>query len=220
MFDDIASRYDFLNRLLSLGIDIGWRKKVVRMVAAQGAVNVLDVAAGTGDLSIAIKKAITGKVTACDLSVAMIEVGRNKVAAAGLDIVFFKQNAQRMTFESGAFDAVTCAFGVRNFADLPSGLSQMYRVLCSGGVCYILEFSQVKKRSLWGLCYGLYFKRILPLVGRWISGSKHAYSYLPSSVEEFPSGGKFIGILENAGFQNCSFIRLTGGVATIYIGKK
>lgn len=219
MFDAIAPRYDFLNHFLSMGIDKGWRKKVVKMLRVQGATNVLDVATGTGDLAIAIKKGVGAKVTGCDFSQNMIEVGRGKVLRDSLDIEFFREDVHHLSFADNSFDAVTCAFGARNFRDIELGLTQMRRVLEFGGKCYILEFSKVPSGSVWGFVYGLYFRKILPVLGRWISGDKGAYSYLPASVDGFVCGEQFLELMRSVGFKNCERRPLMGGVATIYSGQ-
>lgn len=220
MFDAIAPRYDFLNHLLSLGIDRGWRSKLVKMLGREKPQRVLDVATGTGDLAMMIRQAGVPIVVGCDLSARMIAEGVRKVTSNRLDIELRKEDAEALSFDDGSFDAVTCAFGVRNFGDTLAGLGQMHRVLADNGKCYILEFSKVRRGSLWGWCYGLYFKRILPTVGRWISGDKGAYSYLPSSVEQFLCGEQFLDAMRTVGFLECEQRRLMGGVATIYSAKK
>lgn len=217
MFDAVAQRYDLLNHLLSLGIDRGWRAKVVRSVA--GSAQVLDVATGTGDLAIGLVRGGVNRVVGVDLSPGMVEVGQKKVASYGDRIELMVGDAEDLPFADGRFDAVTCAFGVRNFEHLEVGLREMCRVVKKGGVCVVLEFS-TPKTAVWGTLYRLYFHRVLPVVGRWISGSRGAYSYLPQSVDASVQGAEFCALLARVGFSKNSARRLTGGVATIYIATK
>ncbi len=228
MFDSIAPTYDALNHLLSLGIDRGWRRKVVKMAAratddGSGAlVEVLDVATGTGDLAIALAKGMpSAHVTGVDISENMLAVGRRKVEAKGLSgrIVLGTGDAERLEFADGEFDLVTVAFGVRNFGDIEAGLRGMHRVLRRGGRCLVLEFSEPRGR-LFGTVYRLYFHRVLPLAGRLISRDGQAYSYLPRSVDEFPTPERFAGMIKEAGFSAVGVKKLTFGVAYIYEGVK
>lgn len=223
MFDAIARRYDLLNHLLSLNIDRRWRAQVVKAVRRQAPESVLDVAAGTGDLAIAVGRALpTAALTGVDLSPQMLRIGREKVAARfpGREFPMIEGDAEALPFADGAFAAVTCGFGVRNFENLTQGLSEMHRVLRSGGRIYILEFSMPSERNLWGKLYRFYFRRILPGIGRSVSKEAHAYTYLPESVGGFPYGGRFCSLLTEAGFAAPRMNRLMGGIATIYTAEK
>lgn len=222
MFDAIAHRYDFLNHLLSAGVDKGWRRDVVRRVTKNAPVQLLDMATGTGDLAIALsKKNPDCKIIGGDLSPRMLEVGREKIARLGLTsrITLTECNALELPFENDRFDVVTAAFGVRNFENLSQGLSEMYRVTRHGGRVCILEFSSPPK-GLVSSFYLFYFRKILPAIGRMISKDENAYSYLPDSVLTFPCGDDFSSILMNVGYQNCKSKPLTFGIATIYEGEK
>lgn len=218
MFDSIAPNYDLLNHTLSLGIDRSWRKKLVGMVLSGGVhANVLDVATGTGDLAIGLVAGGVDSVTGADLSKEMVEIGVRKVEKRGLGsrIMLEVQDVEELSYADNSFDAVTCAFGVRNFENLELGLRQMGRVLKPGAGIYILEFSKVEK-GVWGWLYNFYFHNILPLVGRLISRDKRAYTYLPQSVDGFASGEEFLSILTHVGFANAKQRKLMGGIATIY----
>lgn len=220
MFDSIAGRYDFLNHFLSLGIDRCWRKRVAKIVAADAPCDLLDVATGTADMAIALHRAGVKNIVGVDLSEGMLAVGRKKIERLGLDIKLVQGEAEILPVPDCSFDAVTCAFGARNFADILSGLTQMHRVLRDKKNCYILEYSKAEKRTLVSSFFALYFRHILPTVGGWISGNKAAYSYLPDSVEAFAAGEEFCDLMRSAGFENCSTRTLLGGWVTIYIGKK
>lgn len=221
MFNSIAERYDLLNHTLSFNFDKRWRAKVIKSVVSSKAQEVLDVATGTADMAIGLVGGGVPKVVGVDLSPGMVEVGRRKVEARGLgaQITLEVQDIELLSLGDETFDGVTCAFGVRNFENLEAGLAQMHRVLRTGGNCYVLEFSKVKK-GLWGSLYGFYFHQILPLVGRLVSGDKGAYSYLPTSVGRFASGEAFLDTLRKVGFSRCEKQELMGGIATIYTAKK
>lgn len=222
MFDTIAPKYDFLNHLLSMGIDKGWRKKVVRKVTKESPLTLLDMATGTADLAIALsKKNEKCKIVGGDLSPMMLEVGRRKVATKGLSkrIELKEFNVMSIPFEDGRFDVVTAAFGVRNFENLLHGLSEMYRVTRLGGKIFILEFSKPRKGLISAL-YLFYFLKILPTIGRLISKNDNAYSYLPDSVMTFPCGSDFLSVLSKSGYSNCKAEMLSFGIATIYSGEK
>ena len=221
MFDNIAPKYDFLNHFLSLGIDKLWRKKAIRILSGYKSDYLLDVATGTGDFAIAASKLKPKKITGFDLSEQMLQVGRAKVARLGLNelIEFRKGDSEAMPFENEQFDAVTVAFGVRNFENLDHGLKEFARVLKPDGVVIILEFSKPKYFPMKQL-YLFYFFGILPLIGRMVSKDSSAYSYLPESVMAFPDDQKFLSILQNAGFSRTKQKRLTFGIATIYIAQK
>lgn len=221
MFDNISQRYDLLNHLLSLSIDKGWRKKVVRLVSAKEPKLILDVATGTADLAIALEKAHPEKITGIDISAGMLEVGRRKVAGKGLSqmITLEQADSENLPFGDGTFDAITVAFGVRNFENLEKGLSEMYRVLKPGGHLLVLEFSQPQGFPMKQL-YNFYFKNILPTVGKIVSKDSRAYTYLPESVQAFPHGQAFMDIMANCGYKKGVRIPLTFGIASIYEGIK
>lgn len=218
MFDNISHRYDFLNRLLSVGIDVSWRKKVVAMVAQDNPETILDVATGTGDLAIALaKKNPQAKITGFDLSNGMLEHGRVKVAEKNLSdqIEMIQGDAENMPFDDNTFDAITVAFGVRNFETLEKGLKEIHRVLKPGGKFVILEFSQPEKFPMKQL-YNFYFKNILPVIGKTFSKDHRAYTYLPESVQAFPYGERLNKILKSVNFIEPKDKKLTFGIASIY----
>ncbi|WP_372775287.1 bifunctional demethylmenaquinone methyltransferase/2-methoxy-6-polyprenyl-1,4-benzoquinol methylase UbiE [Mangrovibacterium sp.] len=221
MFDNIAPKYDFLNHFLSLGIDKLWRKKAVRILKGYAPSTVLDVATGTGDFAIATSRISPDKIVGFDLSEQMIKVGAEKVKRLKLDqlISFQKGDSENMPFEPASFDAITVAFGVRNFENLGKGLHEFYRVLKPGGVAIILEFSKPKYFPFKQF-YKFYFFHILPRLGGLISKDASAYSYLPESVMAFPDDQEFLRILGQAGFSESRQWRLTFGIATIYLGRK
>ena len=222
MFDRIAPSYDMLNHLLSLGIDHLWRRRAVRELRKFAPKRVLDLATGTCDLAIAIAKGIEDvKVVGTDISTEMVEVGRVKVAKRGLSeqIELGIADAENLPYGEGEFDAVTVGFGVRNFSNKEQGLSEMARVLRSGGVVVILEFSRPNNK-IFAPIFRFYFHKVMPVVGGWISGDRAAYDYLPASVDKFPSPERFIEMMREAGLQECRAKRLTFGVAYIYIGVK
>ena len=222
MFDRIAPSYDMLNHLLSLGIDHLWRRRAVRELRMFAPKRVLDLATGTCDLAIAIAKGIEDvKVMGTDISTEMVEVGRVKVAKRGLSeqIELGIADAENLPYGEGEFDAVTVGFGVRNFSNKEQGLSEMARVLRSGGVVEILEFSRPNNK-IFAPIFRFYFHKVMPVVGGWISGDRAAYDYLPASVDKFPSPERFVEMMREAGLQECRAKRLTFGVAYIYIGVK
>lgn len=221
MFDHIAARYDFLNHLLSLGIDRLWRKKAIRILSGYKTDMLLDVATGTGDFAIAASKLKPSKIVGFDISEQMLNVGRAKAKKLGLDrmIEFKKGDSEAMPFTNNQFDAVTVAFGVRNFEHLEKGLLEFHRVLKPDGVAVILEFSKPKYFPFKQF-YFFYFFTILPWVGRLVSKDSSAYSYLPESVMAFPDDQKFLSVLKHCGFSRASQKRLTFGIATIYIAQK
>ncbi len=221
MFDNISKRYDFLNHLLSLGIDKGWRKKVVRLVKAANAKLVLDVATGTADLAIALSKGIpAATIKGADISAGMLEIGKQKVAKGGYTKVeLVLGDGENLPFADATFDAVTVAFGVRNFENLEKGLVDIKRVLKPGGLLVVLEFSQPEKGAFKHL-YNFYFKNILPGIGKLVSKDARAYTYLPESVQAFPYGKEFLHIMERCGFIQCAAQTVTFGIASIYYGQK
>ena len=221
IFNDIAPKYDLLNHLLSLNIDKGWRRKAMRCVEEDGKGHLLDVACGTGDFSIAACRAGVRQVTGIDISANMVNIGREKVAEAGLagQIDLRSGDSEAMEFGDNTFDTVTVAFGVRNFEHLEQGLREMYRVLRPGGKVIILEFSMPEHFPMKQL-YKFYFRRVLPVVGGWVSGNRGAYTYLPESVMKFPQGRAFLDIMVRCGFQGVARHKLTFGIASLYTGKK
>lgn len=221
MFDNIAARYDLLNHVLSLSIDKGWRKKVVKMASEGEPKLILDVATGTADLAIALKNAAPDKITGIDISAGMLEVGREKIEKKGLSklISLEQADSENLPFPDNTFDAITVAFGVRNFENLKKGLSEMQRVLKPGGRLLVLEFSQPQKFPFKQI-YNFYFKNILPTVGKLISKDSRAYTYLPESVQAFPYGEAFMKIMSECGYQKGRRIPVTFGIATIYEGLK
>jgi demethylmenaquinone methyltransferase/2-methoxy-6-polyprenyl-1,4-benzoquinol methylase len=220
LFDRIADTYDGLNHGLSLSIDRLWRRRTVRCLMP--AEQVLDVAIGTADLTILmLKKHKAQFVTGLDLSDRMMAIGAKKVKRAKLNdnVHFVHGNAQEMPFDNRSFDAVTCAFGCRNFQNLDQGLAEMYRVLEIGGQLVILEFSYPTNRLIRAL-YDLYFSHVLPAVGRLVSHDPSAYTYLNKSVKAFCSGEAFLEHLRQAGFTDARCQTLSFGIATIYTAKK
>jgi demethylmenaquinone methyltransferase / 2-methoxy-6-polyprenyl-1,4-benzoquinol methylase len=221
MFNRISGRYDLLNRVLSLGIDRNWRKILVRRLRAAGPQDVLDVATGTADLAMAIAQAIPAcRVTGMDIAVEMLEMGRKKVELAGLSdrVALQSGDAENLPYPDHCFDAVTVAFGVRNFETLSAGLAEMHRVLRPEGQVWVLEFSQ--PRGWFRPFFLVYFKYLLPLIGRLSSKDPKAYRYLFESVQAFPEGEAFCGELEKAGFQQVSWTPLTFGTCSIYNGTR
>lgn len=222
MFDDIARHYDFLNHFLSLGTDRLWRRRAINIIRKHSTPKqILDVATGTGDLAIASLRLNPERVTGIDISENMLELGRKKLSDRGLDekIKLLKADSEAIPFEDESFDAAMCAFGVRNFSSHLRGLTEICRVLRPGGMIMVLEFSKPSYFPVKQL-YFLYFRRILPLIGKIISGDSKAYTYLPESVMAFPEGEEFIGILSEAGFAGSQCKRLSGGIATIYYAFK
>jgi demethylmenaquinone methyltransferase/2-methoxy-6-polyprenyl-1,4-benzoquinol methylase len=221
MFDDISNRYDFLNHFLSFGIYKIWRRKLTRLLSEQNPRIILDVATGTGDLAIALAVLKPQKITGIDIAEKMLTIAREKVVRRKLNTIisFETGDAENIPFPDNSFDAVTVAFGVRNYENLLMGLKEMKRVLKQGGTMMILEFSQ-PRTNLFKLLYRIYSEKIIPFAGKLISKNKHAYQYLPESVASFPAGKDFLEILKEAGLQNNRQYPLTGGIATIYIGDK
>ena len=220
MFDRIAGTYDGLNHVLSLNIDKRWRRRAIRML--KPAEQVLDVAIGTADLTIEIlRQGKAQHVTGIDLSHGMMAIGEQKVAKRGYapQVQFDYGSAQQMPYADASFDTVTCAYGVRNFANMDEGLSEMYRVLRTGGELMVLEFSYPTNPVI-RLGYDLYFTHILPFIGNLFSRDKGAYSYLNRSVKNFPYGEAFCQHLRKAGFTQIKATPLTFGISTIYTAVK
>lgn len=220
MFDNIAPKYDLLNHVLSMKIDVLWRNKLVNWMKTDLPKQVLDVATGTGDLAVAVQKGTGAKVTGLDLSQQMLNVGIEKVKKLGLqnEIEMIKGDAENLPFEDNKFDAVSVAFGVRNFENLPKGLSELRRVVKPGASVFILEFSKVE--GFLGPFYMFYFKNILPEIGKLVSKDNRAYTYLPDSVNAFPFGEKMKQILLTTGFKTVEYKKLSMGIATIYKATK
>lgn len=220
MFDNISPKYDLLNRLFSLGIDQGWRRKVVHLLGQEPVERLLDVATGTADLAI-LGSTKAQQVTGVDISEGMLQHGRVKVARKGLQerVVLQQADSEALPFADASFDAVTVAFGVRNFEHLALGVREMVRVLRPNGRLFVLEFSKPQGTPMRQL-FRFYFHRVMPLIGRTVSRDSAAYTYLPKSVDAFPEGPEFIRVLENAGLRECQARPLTGGIATLYTGRK
>jgi demethylmenaquinone methyltransferase/2-methoxy-6-polyprenyl-1,4-benzoquinol methylase len=222
MFGAIAPRYDFLNRLLSFGIDRRWRKKAVRLLKYRDGSRILDVATGTGDVALEIARRTpeSVKITGADFCKEMVELGCVKVAASPYaDRIDLKvAPCEDLPFANNIFDSITIAFGIRNVVDRKLGLAEMWRVLRPGGRMIILEFSTPRSR-LFRQLYYFYFRRLLPVVGGLFS-RYNAYKYLPDSVLEFPSQEEFSRMIGEAGFRNIHLHELTFGIATIYVGEK
>jgi demethylmenaquinone methyltransferase/2-methoxy-6-polyprenyl-1,4-benzoquinol methylase len=220
MFDNISPKYDLLNRLFSMGIDQGWRRKVVRLLGREPVEHLLDVATGTADLAI-LGATKAKRVTGVDISEGMLGHGRTKVAKRGLEqrIVLQRADSESLPFADNTFDAVTVAFGVRNFEHLEQGMREMQRVLKPNGRLFVLEFSKPMKAPMKQL-FRFYFHRVMPAVGRTVSKDSAAYTYLPKSVDAFPEGQAFLDILAKAGLREGKAEPLTGGIATLYTGRK
>lgn len=222
MFDKIAPKYDLLNRVLSLGIDVWWRKRALGFLRTEQPQNVLDVATGTADVAIMAAKMLKPKsITGIDISNQMLDFGRVKIAKEGLESVITLEtgDSENLRFDTGTFDAVTVAFGVRNFENLEKGLSEMNRVLRTNGRIVILEFSKPHLFPFKQL-YNTYFKYVLPLIGRLTSRDVRAYTYLFESVQAFPEGEQFIQILSKTGYHQAKYVRLTLGICSIYTAIK
>ena len=217
MFDNISPKYDLLNRILSGGIDIQWRKDVIKMVKAAKPETILDIATGTGDLAIMMAKNTSAQITGLDLSAGMLEVGRKKVEAEGLNnrVTMIQGDSENLPFEDNTFDCITVSFGVRNFENLEKGLSEIRRILKPGGTFVILEFSYPTSFPMKQL-YTFYSKNILPAIGKLISKDQSAYTYLPDSVAAFPHGEEMKNILKNVKFTQPIDKKLTFGIASIY----
>ena len=222
MFDRIAPTYDRLNHLLSLGIDRRWRRKAVDALAQHKPQQILDIATGTGDFALLLAERLKPQhITGADISEGMMAVGREKVKEAGLhDVISFQhEDCMALSFADGTFDAVTSAYGVRNFQDLDKGLREMQRVLRPGGHLLIVELTPPPcfpmKQLFW-----LYAHVVMPLIGRLVSHDNSAYTYLPASMEAFPQAEEMESILKRAGFAKVEWRRFTFGISTLYLAKK
>jgi demethylmenaquinone methyltransferase / 2-methoxy-6-polyprenyl-1,4-benzoquinol methylase len=222
MFDKIAFRYDFLNHFLSAGIDVGWRKKAIKQLRSLDPKSILDVATGTGDMAILSYRLLNAeKIIGIDISDGMLEIGKKKIEKLGLQqrIELLKGDSETIIFNSNSFDAVTVAFGVRNFQNLELGLSEIKRVLKPGGKLIVLECTKPKLPVIKNF-YNLYLNVIAPWIGRVISKNKNAYQYLNESVQKFPEGKDFVQILNKLGYKNASCKTLSLGISSIYSGEK
>ena len=221
MFNNISKNYDLLNHVLSLGIDVLWRKKAIKLLQKDQPKLILDIATGTGDFAIEALALLPDKVIGVDISEGMLEVGKKKIKKKKLDHLIELQlgDSEKLLFPENNFDAVIVSFGVRNFENLEKGLRDMYRVLKPGGKTIIIEFSKPEKFPM-KQGYNFYFKYILPRIGKLVSKDNEAYTYLPESVQAFPYGEEFLGILEKVGFKNTKCKSLTFGISSIYVGEK
>ncbi len=221
MFNNIAPKYDQLNHLLSAGIDKSWRRKVRKALAADHPEIILDVATGTGDLAIELARLPVNKIIGIDIAEDMLKIGKKKVAKRKLDqvITLERGDSENIHFEDNYFDAITVAFGVRNYENLEKGLREMYRVLKPGKKAAILEFSRPASFPMKNI-YKFYFNHVLPTIGRMVSKDKSAYTYLPQSVARFPENKDFLKVLLKTGFKNSRQKRLTFGIATLYLAEK
>ncbi|MFN4198126.1 MAG: bifunctional demethylmenaquinone methyltransferase/2-methoxy-6-polyprenyl-1,4-benzoquinol methylase UbiE [Flavobacterium sp.] len=221
MFDTISGNYDRLNRVISLGSDVSWRKKVIKMVGATQPKKILDIATGTGDLAIMMATLNPEKIIGLDISAGMLDVGRQKISKQSLSekIEMVLGDSENIPYENDSFDAITVAFGIRNFESLEKGLSEILRVLKPGGIFVILETS-VPEKFPFKQGYHLYTGYIMPFIGRLFSKDKSAYSYLSESAHHFPFGQALNNILQKTGFKEVKHMPQTFGVATIYSASK
>ncbi len=221
MFNGISHRYDFLNHFLSAGIDRIWRKAAMKLSGLSGGDAFLDVACGTGDLSIEAVKSEPARIVGVDFAENMLHSFEAKKDKLGLDgrIDIVQASAESLPFAEGSFDVTAVAFGARNFANLVAGLSEMRRVLKRGGRIVVLEFSKPRRFPVKQL-YFFYFRRVLPLIGKMVSGNGGAYTYLPDSVSMFPDGEDFLNVMRAVQFKDVSRVELTFGIATAYVGVK
>ena len=222
MFNKIAYRYDFLNRFLSAGIDVWWRKKAISQLKHPQPKKILDVATGTGDVAILTYRLLKPeKITGIDISESMLELGRKKLEKQGLtgQIELLTGDSEAIRFADNSFDAITVAFGVRNFQNLDKGLKEMYRVLQPGGRLVVLEFSKPTRAGFKNL-YTFYMNTVAPAIGKLFAKNKDAYQYLNDSVQAFPEGKPFLNIMHEAGFTQTYLKKLSFGICTVYCGSK
>lgn len=221
MFDTISENYDGLNRVISLGIDVSWRKKVVKLVSKNNPKQILDIATGTGDLALMMSSLHPDRIVGLDISAGMLEVGKQKIAKANLSdkIEMVVGDSENIPYEDNTFDAITVSFGVRNFENLDKGLSEILRVLKPGGIFVVLETSNPTKFPF-KQGYKFYTNYILPIIGKLFSKDKVAYSYLSETANSFPFGEAFNNILRKNGFKNANSLPVTFGVASIYTSTK
>lgn len=222
MFNNIAPYYDFLNRFLSLRMDVLWRRKCINMLKPGNPKMILDVATGTGDVAIeATKRLSADKIIGIDISKEMLEVGKKKIKKKGLEniIELIEGDSENLPFQDNTFDAITVAFGVRNYENLEKGMKEMNRVLKPGGELMVLELSRPTLFPFKQL-YSFYFKNILPLIGKLTSKDPKAYQYLYESVQAFPNGKDFVKVMDSTGYKFNKCVPLTLGICSIYTGKK
>ncbi len=223
MFDQISGRYDLLNRILSVGIDKGWRKKALKELKSNQPKNLLDVATGTADVALMAAKELKSleQITGIDISAGMLDYGRVKIAAKGLGkkINLLQADSASIPAETNTFDAATVSFGVRNFEKLEAGLQEIHRILKPGGKLVVLEFSRPTNKLV-RIVYQLYMRFITPSIGKWFSKNRDAYAYLDESIRKFPEGEQFIDVLHRTGYQHPYFKPLSFGICTIYCGTK
>ena len=222
MFSSIAPRYDFLNSLLSVGLDKYWRKKAIDMLSPESNDRILDIATGTGDILIEIASRDSSiQALGLDLSYRMIDLGRTKIKNKGYEnsVTFYIANGECLPFPDNCIDRIICSFGIRNFSNVKLGLLEFYRTLKPGGIVVILEFF-TPKNGLFSTLYKWYFNLILPRIGKIISGHSNAYTYLPDSVSKFPSQKTFVSWIEEAGFEKVAFNNISFGIVSIHWGYK
>ena len=217
MFDAIAARYDLLNMVLSLGVDRSWRRRALRAALAKDPARILDVATGTADVALALAEARPNvEVVGVDFSEAMLEVGRSKSARRGIPVRLEQGDGMKLGYPDGSFDVITIAFGLRNFADVMAGLKEFRRVLAPGGRLVVLEFPPPPK-GLFGSVFRWYFTRVVPWIGRLVSGHGAAYAYLPASTFAFPEPAVLAERMKEAGFDDVVWTPLTFGVAALHV---
>lgn len=222
MFDSIAPTYDLMNHLLSFGVDRGWRRKTVKLIGQGRHQTIADFATGTGDLAIALAKKLSPKqIYGLDFSAEMLKIAKSKCEKEGVGqrVELREENCEHTTLADGEAEAVTCAFGIRNFNDAEQGLREMHRVLTRGGQVAILEFSTPRK-GIVGALVRWYYMHVMPFAGKLIAGTKGAYTYLPKTILEFPDGERFCEMMRQAGFVEVGFRSLTFNMVNLYFGKK
>lgn len=222
MFNNIAPYYDKICHILSFNIDRLWRKRLVKLVAEREPTNIVDIATGTGDVAISMAKQIPNtQIVGIDSSEEMLKVAQQKIERMGIqsNIKLICEDAENLSLPSNSFDVVTISFGIRNFENIDKGLSEFYRILREGGSLFVMEFS-TPKHKVFNVLYRFYSKYILPVIGRVISKDNKAYTYLPESIVEFYQEDEFTDLLQKTGFDKCSAISLSNGIAHIYTGVK
>lgn len=222
MFNNIAPYYDKICHILSFNIDRLWRKQLVKLITEIKPAHIVDIATGTGDVAISLAKNIpTSQLVGIDLSEEMLKVAQQKIERLGVksNIRLLCEDAENLSLPSNSFDVVTISFGMRNFENIDKGLSESYRILREGGSLFVIEFS-TPKHKVFNVLYRFYSKYFLPVIGQVISKDYKAYTYLPESIVEFYQDDEFTELLQNDGFNNCTAISLTNGIAHIYIGVK
>lgn len=221
MFDNISPKYDFLNHFLSVGIDKLWRKKAIKQLESIQPKRILDLASGTGDFALEALTLNPDSIIGADLSEGMLKMGEKKMRDRGVENIITMEvgDSENLRYEDNYFDALTVGFGVRNFGDLKKGLSEMLRVVNTGGKVVILEFSKPKKFPV-KQYYQFHSKYLIPFFGKLISKDSSAYTYLPESIQAFPEGENFVQIMHEVGYKDVYSILCSGGIATIYVGTK